>query len=321
MSIHLKQRAALRLNLAFGAMIAAAALWGSGTALGKHALSYLTPFSLVFFELCASCSVLWLLVLRSGERDRLNRHTVRHAWAGILDPSLTYLFFALGLRLTSASSATLIMAGEPVIVIGLAWLLLRERVPPHFQPIVAAATVGTLLITLSGGDEGTPTLLGDVLILLGTFSTALYTIASRASARQMPPLLLAMLQQTCGLLFTAALMPIEWLSIGLPPLADVPLHIWLLVAATGVTQGALALWLYLRALQVIPATHAALLLTLIPIFGVSSAALLLGEQMTWWQVAGGGLILGALLWLRAKQAALPESLESQESLSAPVSTS
>jgi drug/metabolite transporter (DMT)-like permease len=318
MNTRLQQCAAMRLNLAFAAMIAAAALWGSGTVLSKYVLDYLPPLSLVFFELLASCSVLWLLFLYSGKRSRLNRRTVRHAWAGILDPSLAYLFFALGLTLTSASSATLIMAGEPVIVIGLAWLLLRERVPPHFQPIIAAATLGTLLVTLSGSDEGTPTLLGDVFVLLGTASTALYTIVSRASARRMPPLLLAMLQQTCGLLFIAALMPLEWLSIGLPLLAAVPLHAWLLIATAGITQGALALWLYLRALKVIPATHAALLLTLIPIFGVSSAALLLGEQMTWWQIAGGGLILSALLWLRAKQAAL---IESQESRSAPVTTS
>ncbi len=68
----------------------------------------------------------------------------------------------------------------------------------------------------------------------------------------------------------------------------------------------------------ISATQAALLLTLIPIFGVSSAALLLGEQLTWWQVAGGGLILAALMWLRAKEAAL---LENQAELSAPVTTS
>lgn len=313
-----QRRTAMRLNLAFAAMIAAAALWGGGTVLSKYVLDYMPPLTLVFFELLASCSVLWLLFLYSGKRSRLNRRTVRHAWAGILDPSLTYLFFALGLTLTSASSATLIMASEPVIVIGLAWLLLRERIPPHFHPIIAAATLGTLLVTLSGSDEGVPTLLGDIFVLLGTASTALYTIVSRASARQMPPLLLAMLQQTCGLLFIMALLPLEWLSIGLPALAEVPLYVWLLIAVTGVTQGALALWLYLRALKVIPATQAALLLTLIPIFGVSSAALLLGEQMTWWQFVGGGLILAALFWLRAKEAAL---LEDQEALSSPVTTS
>ncbi len=242
MNIHLQRRTAMRLNLAFAAMIGSAALWGSGTALSKYVLDYLPPLSLVFFELLASCGVLWLLYLRSGKRSRLNRRTVRHAWAGMLDPSLAYIFFAVGLSLTSASSASLIMASEPVIVIGLAWLLLRERIPTHFHPIIAAALLGTVLITLSGSDEGMPTLLGDIFILLGTASTALYTIVSRASARQMPPLLLAMLQQTCGLLFIAALMPLEWLKVGLPALSEVPLYVWLMIAVTGVMQGALALW-------------------------------------------------------------------------------
>ncbi|MDW8297751.1 MAG: DMT family transporter [Anaerolineae bacterium] len=318
MNIQMERRAAVRLNLAFAAMIAAAALWGSGTVLSKYVLDYMPPLTLVFFELLASCSVLWFLFLQSNKRSRLNRRTVRHAWAGILDPSLTYLFFALGLTLTSASNATLIMASEPVIVIGLAWLLLRERIPPHFHPIVAAATLGTLLVSLSGSDDSVPTFLGDIFVLLGTVSTALYTIVSRASARHMPPLLLAMLQQTCGLFFIAALMPLEWLSLGLPTLAQVPLYVWLLITATGVTQGALALWLYLRALKVISATQAALLLTLIPIFGVSSAALLLGEQMTWWQFIGGGLILAALFWLRVRQAAV---IDAQDALSSPVTTS
>lgn len=296
----IQRRAAPRINTAFAAMIMSAALWGSGTVFSKYTLAYLPPLTLIALELLASCTLLWLLLLHKGKPSHLNRRTVQHAWAGILEPGLTYLFFTLGLTLTSASGATLIMATEPVIVIVLAWWLLRERITPRLWLLIAAVMFGTLLVTLEGSGEGAQNLLGDLFIVFGTLSTALYTIFSRAGARQMPPLLLATLQQTCGLLFVLLLMPVEWLSIGIPQLAALPLHVWLIVIFTGISQGALAFWLYLWALKVIPATQAALVLTLIPIFGVSSAALLLGEQMTWLQVSGGVLILMALIYMRAK---------------------
>ncbi|MCE7948972.1 MAG: DMT family transporter [Chloroflexi bacterium CFX4] len=296
----IQRRAALKINTAFAAMIISAALWGSGTVFSKYTLTYLPPLTLIALELVASCTMLWLLLLRKGKPSHLNRRTIQHAWAGILEPGLTYLFFTLGLTLTSASSATLIMATEPVIVIALAWWLLRERIAPRLWLLMLAVMFGTLLVTLDSSGEGAQSLLGDLFIVLGTISTALYTIFSRAGARQMPPLLLAVLQQTCGLLFVLLLLPLEWLSIGIPQLAALPLHVWLIVIFTGITQSALAFWLYLRALKVIPATQAALLLTLIPIFGVSSAAVLLNEQMTWLQVGGGALILVALLYVRAK---------------------
>src|SRR5207249_1845666 len=68
----------------------------------------------------------------------------------------------------------------------------------------------------------------------------------------------------------------------------------LLAAAAGVLNYALPFWLYLTALTRMPVARAATYLTLIPVFGVLGAVLVLGEQLTWLDIVGGALVVGSL---------------------------
>ncbi|NEQ26897.1 MAG: EamA family transporter, partial [Microcoleus sp. SIO2G3] len=59
----------------------------------------------------------------------------------------------------------------------------------------------------------------------------------------------------------------------------------------GIMQYALAFLLYLIALQNVPVSHAAFYLALIPVFGVISAFVFIGEQPSLAQWTGGLLIV------------------------------
>jgi drug/metabolite transporter (DMT)-like permease len=69
----------------------------------------------------------------------------------------------------------------------------------------------------------------------------------------------------------------------------------LLVGAAGILNYALPFWLYLTALTRMPVARAATYLTLIPVFGVLGAVLVLGERVTWLDLVGGVLVVGCLL--------------------------
>jgi drug/metabolite transporter (DMT)-like permease len=66
---------------------------------------------------------------------------------------------------------------------------------------------------------------------------------------------------------------------------------WMLAIGSGIMQYALAFLLYLIALQKIPVSHAAFYIALIPVFGVASAILLLGEKPSAMQWIGGFLVI------------------------------
>lgn len=73
--------------------------------------------------------------------------------------------------------------------------------------------------------------------------------------------------------------------------ANISLQFWLLAIGSGIMQYALAFLLYLIALQKLPASHAAFYLALIPVFGVASAVMLIGEQPSLAQGIGGVLVV------------------------------
>jgi drug/metabolite transporter (DMT)-like permease len=70
-------------------------------------------------------------------------------------------------------------------------------------------------------------------------------------------------------------------------------QLWALAVLSGILHYALAFLLYLIALQSVPASHAAFYIALIPVFGVASAIVLLGEQPSVAQWVGAVLVIAS----------------------------
>ncbi len=295
--------AALRLTspyrVALLFMIGSAAMWGTGTVMSKFSLSYFPPFTLLVVQLAASVAVLWALIFFRGMRPALNLASLRLGSAGILEPGLAFVLALIGLARTSASVASFIGATESFMVIVFAYLILHERVTRRTLILMLLTLVGVILISTADSEAGTThSVIGDLLVLGGTASAALYVVVSSRSVSQMEPLPLAALQQTFGLLFDLIVLPIGLANGEGSHLASIPTSVWLWAMLNGIIQYMLAFLFYLTALKGMPATRAALYLTLIPVFGAVESFLFLGEQMTLIQLIGGVFILGALVALR-----------------------
>lgn len=275
------------------AMILSAACWGLATVSSKMVLDHLPPFTLLSLQLAGSIGFLWLVVAIQRPAMPLTKQTARGALAGVLEPGLAYGLGVPGLVLTSASNAAIIGAAEPAIVTLLAWLLLGETLSGWRLLSMALASFGVVLVTLNA-DGAHGTWLGDGLVLGGTAVAALYVLASAQSVRHLAPLPLAALQQTAGFICALLLLAVARLTGFEPPLPPLPWWVLLLALGTGIVQYALAFWFYLLGLQGLPASTAALFLTLIPVFGVGGAWAMLGDGLSLLQLAGCGLVCTAL---------------------------
>lgn len=282
-------------KMAVAAAVLSAGCWGSATVMSKGLLAVLPPLTLLVVQLLASIAFLWIAVLCLRLRVRLDRPARRASLSGLLEPGLSYSLGIAGLALTTASNASLIGTTEPLFILLLAWLLLRERIGGGVVGLALLASLGIALVVLPGSGSGEGSLLGDALVVLGTLFGALYVIATRKLVMTLDPLPLSALQQSVGLLWTLGLLALA-LAFGASNLglADIPLHVLLFAAFTGIVQYALAFWLYLFALQYLPANVAAFYLALIPVFGVGAAYLFLGEALTGVQWFGGALIVVAV---------------------------
>ena len=279
---------------AVAAAVLSAACWGSATVMSKGLLAVLPPLTLLVVQLLASIAFLWIAVFCLRLRVRLDRPARRASLSGLLEPGLSYCVGIAGLALTTASNASLIGTTEPLFILLLAWLLLRERIGGGVVGLALLAGLGLGLVVLpdirNGGGEGSS--LGDALVVLGTLFAALYVIATRKLVMTLDPLPLSALQQSVGLLWTLGVLALA-LALGAVNLGlrDIPLEVLLFAAFSGIVQYALAFWFYLFALRRLPASVAAFYLTLIPVFGVGAAYLFLGETLTGVQWLGAALIV------------------------------
>ncbi|TWF75533.1 EamA domain-containing membrane protein RarD [Pseudonocardia hierapolitana] len=269
-------------------MVASAATWAAGLVLTKVALDVTgaAPGSVLVVQLIASVGALAAACAATGARLA---GAWRHGWVGLLEPGIAYQFALAGLALTSAANASVLGSLEPVMVPLIAWVLLRERPRPRLLVVIAGATAGSVLVAFSA-DGGSGSWAGDGMIVASVAAAALYVVVASRQVAAVEPLPAALTQQVWALGFVLVCQ----LALGGPLPSATPGQL-LLIAAAGILNYALPFWLYLTALTRMRVARAATYLTLIPVFGVLGAVLVLGERVTWLDLVGGVLVVGSLI--------------------------
>jgi drug/metabolite transporter (DMT)-like permease len=134
-------------------LILAAACWGIGAVITKSVLASIPPITLLLIQLAFSVSLLWTVVLVKrrrllGKKTLPSKNTLPSkkrllgiGLLGVMNPGISYTFSLFGLSMTTASMSTLLWATEPILIIGLAWVILREK--PVLRPGVLVLPAGT----------------------------------------------------------------------------------------------------------------------------------------------------------------------------------
>ncbi|MEO1672277.1 MAG: DMT family transporter [Cyanobacteria bacterium J06631_2] len=268
--------------------------WGFGITISKVALSEISATTLLIIQLISS--LLFLLTIcycKNGEFP-LSRKSWQQGIAGIFEPALAYMAGTIGLSLTTATNASLIGSTEVVLTILCAAVILKEKLT--LTKFILAGTSFSGIFFLIGEDlhSGTnSSFIGDLFVLLGVFFAVGYALLSKAQINKVNPLKLVTAQQFVGLIATALGFGVlsAFHSNYKISAVGIPLQFLSIAIISGIMQYALAFWLYLTALQTFPVSYAAFYVGLIPVFGVVSAILLLGEFPNLIQWIGAVLII------------------------------
>jgi drug/metabolite transporter (DMT)-like permease len=269
--------------------------WGCSTTLSAYALRQIGPTDLLAIELISGGTVIWTAALISARTRFATPDWRAFAVLGLCEPGLTYLLANEGLRRDSAATAALLFATETLIVIPLAALFLAERVSPAALAALGLGLVGVIVIG-AGAHAGRDTPLGHLLILGAAFAAAFYAVLARRSSYRSPGLVVTSYQ-----LLAAAVIAIPFTIVSHiarhtgPPPAD--LSHWVVAVAAGLSGVAVPFLLYNRAIVVVRATIAAGVLNLIPLIGLVTAVLALGDRPTLLEILGGGLVLASVVWI------------------------
>jgi drug/metabolite transporter (DMT)-like permease len=213
--------------------------------------------------------------------------------------------FFTALTLAPAGLVALLLYLHPALVAVLAALFLHERMTAAKLVALAIALAGTTLTVapaLAGHAAGFPRLpLG---IALGLAAAAIYAVyiivGTRLTARIEPLALSGVVATAAALVFVVAA------AANGPKLPQSPAG-WLAIAGIALVSTVAAITLFFAGLARVGPTRASTLSTIEPVFTVLLAAALLGERIAPIQLAGGLLILAAVVLLARAPAPLREA--------------
>ncbi len=162
-------------------------LWGSIAILVKVILRTIDPFTLAFLRLFQGTAVLVLLFRLQGGSLRGLLWKSRWIWVGAGGACINFVFYALSLHHTTASSAVLIVQVQFVLFVILTGVYLRERVSLLKICCMGVTICGVVWVVWSPASTSgaiPPTTLGNLLMLLGAGGWAVYALANKALSRQ-----------------------------------------------------------------------------------------------------------------------------------------
>ncbi|MGH3348005.1 MAG: DMT family transporter [Nocardioides sp.] len=290
-------------NTAVAALVAAAACWGLGTVVSKQVVADVAPLTLLPVQLAASCLLLLALAFVRSESVAWSPSVRRLAALGVLNPGVAYALGLVGLTTITASMSVLLWALEPVVILLLAALVLREHITVALGLSIAGALGGVLLVVYQPGAAGAA--VGITLTMISVACCAVYTVLTRRLLLDDSSHGVVLAQQAAALVFAGTLATVVTLSGGDGwDLSGLDPGDWVGAALSGVLYYGLGFTFYLVGLRHFPASVAGSFLPLIPVFGIS-AGYLVGERLEPRQWLGAVVILVAVTAVATRQCDRP----------------
>lgn len=285
----------------FGYVLLALAMAGVGSTVvaSKIIGAGMPPFTATAMRFAIASPIFAVLVwLRPEPFPKLSRRDwgllLLQASAG----SVGYtVFLILGVSLTSAANAGVVVGTLPIVMAIMAITVFRERPTQRLMVAIAFAGLGVLLVTMGTGDTpwslpSARATIGLGLILAAVACEALFLLLNKKLSKPVPPLTLSALM--CAFGFALAIGPaaVE-MSAGM--VQDITS-----AAVTGVVYYALVptvlgfVFWYAGAART-SASEAALFTGVLPISAVGLAAIVLGETISTLQLIGVACVILSII--------------------------
>jgi len=269
-------------NIATLLLVSLTAVWGSTFFLIRNVVVEMSPadFLAVRFTIAAAAmvAVFWRPLLALGGREVQVGIGLGVAYA------VAQFMQTVGLAHTEATRSGFITGTYVVLTPVLTAFLLRERIPRSTWFAVLLATAGLATLSLNGFGFG----LGETLTLVAAVFYALHIVglgrySSAASAAGLSVVQLIVIA-------------VVSLVVAAPGGIELPQSpgTWLSVLYMALMAGAVAIWAQTWAQSHLPATRAAIVMTLEPVFAAGFAVGLGGESLTARMLLGGAMVLAAM---------------------------
>ncbi len=285
-------------------LLGMAVIWGASWPWGRVVAQSMPPLTgaALRFLLAGIALLVWLL---SAQGTAPLRRLSGAQWLGLSAAAASGIcayavFFMYGLQSVAAGRASVVVALNPVLTLLLAAWLFRERLNLGIvlgmllavSGALTAITQGHPLQLLNGGMGR-----GELLLLGCVVSWSAYTLLGRKVLKGIDALTATTVAAVLGSLML--LLAAAWIEgvAGWQQVFVAPLKAWVSIAALAFGATTLSYSWYFRGVQHLGVGVAAAYIVLVPIFGILSSALMLGEPLHASLAWGGLLAAGGMMWM------------------------
>jgi drug/metabolite transporter (DMT)-like permease len=275
-------------------------LWALNATVTRYVLTNgFHPVAYATLRYAAATLLFWIFTFRRERSFRVARRDLRYVAIAAGMIFVNQLCFVYSIDKTSAATITLFLGTTPIFIGVVTTVIGLERMKGGFWIATAVSIVGiTLVASGSGGFSGRA--VGDALGVGTALTWALYSIAITPLMRRYSPYRISSIVLGIGWVPLAAVGAAQTTSQEV----DLGWRVWLGFAFAVVGPLFLTNLLWFTAISRVGPSRASLFSNMQPAFGVVFALLLLGEHLTRWEVAGGFLIISAVLLERSRRTPL-----------------
>lgn len=281
--------------------------FGSAPVFGKFALQTFSPYSIVGFRVGGAALAFYFFQRFRGSLELENRKDYLYfagfAFIGIV---CNQLFYFKGLSLTSATNASLIAVMIPVFAILISAMFGNDKLTwRKVLGIIVAAFGVTILINPFKTEFSSTTFLGDILVLLNSFSYAFYVAVSKRFISKY-----GALKSIAWLFIFGSIInvPIGLYFLAQMDLSQVSAFSWLMIGCLVIFPTILAYFWNAWALARVEPSIVVVYVYLQPLIGFFSAIIFLGEHFSIRPVISAVLIfIGVFLVTRKSNATIHET--------------
>ena len=273
-------------------------LWALNFSVSKYILDHgFTPLTYSATRYGFAALIFLAIVLVWEGTLRVQRRDLGIVAGAVTLLLVNQLSFVFALDLSTATTVALLFGTLPIFTALIARLVGVEQLGNRFW-IAAALSFGGVVLVTAGSDGGlSGNLLGNLLAVLGAatwggYSVALAPLMTRYSPFRLSAIFLFAVFLALLVLASAQLSEQEW---------DLGARVWALFAFATLGPLVLTNLLWFTAIDQVGPSRAALFANLQPFLAAIVALVLLSEELTMLQVAGGFAIAAGIVFSRRSE--------------------
>ena len=283
-------------------MIGVAVIWALNFSIVKISLAEFDPFSFNAIRFFLAFSFLYIATIKKGFTLRVKKE---HFWAlvgiGLIGNLLYQFLFIVGINLTKAANASVMLGTIPIWVALLSQLFTEEKLTLLKSIGVVFVFSGVAFIVIGGDNEisfQSDTFLGDIIIILAAIVWAVYTIFSKKYLKFYNSTQFSAFMSLVGFICLSIigfpyLIELEWTSISPKAYGG--------VVYSGLLSVGLAYLIWNNGIVKIGAVRTATYQNLVPVLGLVFGVIILGEVLTLFQYIGALSVIAGIVMARLPQ--------------------